>query len=50
MQYVYTVIAKNGLMYAFFAKKHALRFLEQGGKYSERYTPEEYNLIYGNEV
>lgn len=47
MQYVYTVIASNGLMYAFITKRDALRFMNQAaGHYSERYTPEEYNELY----
>lgn len=46
--YVYTVIASNGLMYAFMAKRHAIRFMnaKPGAKYSERYEYEEYTDLY----
>ena len=44
--YVYTVIADNGLVYAFHTKHHALRAMANwpNAKYSERYDYSEYQL------
>jgi hypothetical protein len=48
---VYTVIAGNGLMYAFMTKRHAMRFMtvHAGCHYSERYTYDEYAELYEQE-